>query len=223
MGLSKQVEEIVQYIRSASPRSGAKRNGTTWRSVLVSATVTPAIQGLAKSTLDSNNWVWARATGDGARAAATKQEAAPSTSSESDKTDKDDLIAIKDDDFTNSIPRQLSQQYMVVTAKLRLPALVAFLVARIKAKERTVIFMTTCDVVDYMYALFTELTSIFDNTDDDENNEESKGIFGHHCGIYRLHGNVPRDERHTILNEFGADLSHASVLFATDGTCLYSY
>ena len=123
----------------------------------------------------------------------------------------------------NSIPRQLSQQYMVVTAKLRLPALVAFLVARIKAKERTVIFMTTCDVVDYMYALFTELTSIFDNTDDDENNEESKGIFGHHCGIYRLHGNVPRDERHTILNEFGADLSHASVLFATDGTCLYSY
>ena len=211
MGLSKQVEEIVQYIRAASPKSGVKRNGVTWRAVLVSATVTTAIQGLAKKTLGSDNWVWARATGDAARVAASKVETADTVSAELVNT-----TTSNEEDYKNAIPRQLAQQYMVVSAKLRLPALIAFLVARIKAKERTVIFMATCDIVDYMYALFNNVDSIFDNIYDDEN-ATKKGIFGPSCGIHRLHGNIPRDERHLILSEFGNESQHASVMFATDG------
>lgn len=51
MGLGGQVETIVQHIRANQPRSGVRRDGITWRSVLVSATVTPKIEDLAKRVL----------------------------------------------------------------------------------------------------------------------------------------------------------------------------
>lgn len=51
-----------------------------------------------------------------------------------------------------STPRQLVQYYMTVTQKLRLPALCAFLRAR--AREKVVVFMSTCDAVDFHHDLF---------------------------------------------------------------------
>lgn len=51
-------------------------------------------------------------------------------------------------------PKQLSQQYMVVTCKLRLPALVSFLRA-FAASCKTVVFLSTCDSVDFHHRLFT--------------------------------------------------------------------
>lgn len=51
-----------------------------------------------------------------------------------------------------STPRQLVQYYMTVTQKLRLPALCSFLRAR--AREKVVVFMSTCDAVDFHHDLF---------------------------------------------------------------------
>lgn len=51
-----------------------------------------------------------------------------------------------------STPRQLVQYYMSVTQKLRLPALCSFLRAR--AREKVVVFMSTCDAVDFHHDLF---------------------------------------------------------------------
>lgn len=51
-----------------------------------------------------------------------------------------------------STPRQLVQHYMTVTQKLRLPALCAFL--RAHAREKVVVFMSTCDAVDFHHDLF---------------------------------------------------------------------
>ncbi|CAM9233969.1 unnamed protein product, partial [Scytosiphon promiscuus] len=51
-----------------------------------------------------------------------------------------------------STPRQLVQYYMSVTQKLRLPALCAFLRAR--SREKVVVFMSTCDAVDFHHDLF---------------------------------------------------------------------
>lgn len=51
-----------------------------------------------------------------------------------------------------STPRQLVQHYMTVTQKLRLPALCAFL--RAHAGEKVVVFMSTCDAVDFHHDLF---------------------------------------------------------------------
>ena len=53
-----------------------------------------------------------------------------------------------DNELDHSAPRQLAQLYMVVSAKLRLSSLIAFLSARAAKGERTVVFMSTCDSVD---------------------------------------------------------------------------
>ena len=216
MGMSKQVEEIIQYIRSSSPGSGMHRNGITWRSILVSATVTNDIQELAKKILGSKKWLWARAIGQ------TKSvNAIPKTSDSEGSLERADVInndgMTGKEDYTNSTPRQLAQQFMVVSAKLRLPALIAFLVERVKRNERTVVFMATCDIVDYMYALLTKMESIFEKESENDDRSNSSGIFGDKSKIFKLHGSIPRDKRQHILKDFGLNSKGASVLFATDG------
>lgn len=53
------------------------------------------------------------------------------------------------------IPKQLVQNYMVVTCKLRLPALVSFLRTHGKGCK-SVVFTSTCDSVDFHHQLFKE-------------------------------------------------------------------
>lgn len=209
----------MQHFRANSPRSGIKRDGVTWRSILVSATVSGDIQQLAQKTLGGDTWVWARATGDAARLSAAQNDKSPRNAMQKINDDSDGqelaLPKVGTQNLTISTPRQLAQQYMVVTAKLRLPALVAFLVARVKANERTVVFMATCDGVDFLHALLSSLDPIIDESIEDG---EGKGIFKGLSKIYRLHGNIPHNERQGILTDFARKHgnSRASVLFATD-------
>jgi ATP-dependent RNA helicase DDX31/DBP7 len=188
MGLGEQVKQIIQRIRANQPGSG--RDGITWRSVLVSATVTAAVEKLAKETLmgGNNSWHWVRGDAGGNVANETDRE------------------------YTDSTPRQLTQLHMTVSAKLRLAALVAFLAQRIEKNERTVVFMSTCASVDYHHALFEALNSILE--DDDTNTD--KGIFGSKCPIYRLHGSVPHGERQLVLKRFMKQSLQSAVLLATD-------
>ena len=53
MGLGDQVRQIVQRLRANQTGAGRYQNGVTWRSVLVSATVTPAVEALANSALQA--------------------------------------------------------------------------------------------------------------------------------------------------------------------------
>jgi len=100
---------------------------------------------------------------------------------------------------------------MTVSAKLRLTALVAFLVQRVQNKERTVVFLSTCDSVDYHHALFCSIDSILLQ-------EDQKGIFGSACPIFKLHGNVPHAERQVTLQKFNA--AETSILLSTDVAAL---
>jgi ATP-dependent RNA helicase DDX31/DBP7 len=194
MGLGEQVTQIIQRIRANQPGSG--RDGITWRSALVSATVTAAVEKLAKETLlgGNNSWKWVKG---GAEA--------------------DDTANSTEREYTDSTPRQLSQLHMTVSAKLRLATLVAFLAQRIEKNERTVVFMSTCASVDYHHALFEALDSILDE-DDDTNT--GKGLFGSKCPIYRLHGSVMHGERQLVLKRFMKESSpgvtQSAVLLATD-------
>lgn len=194
MGLGEQVKQIVQRIRSNQPGSG--RDGITWRSVLVSATVTPSIEKLAKETLlgGDNSWVWVKG-GNDAQVAKVAAES----------------------EFSQSTPRQLAQFHMTVSAKLRLAALVGFLTQRADKGERTVVFMSTCASVNYHHALFEGMDSVLEESDSDT----GKGIFGTRCPIHRLHGSVPHSERHLVLRKFTKEQivggkKQAAVLLCTD-------
>jgi ATP-dependent RNA helicase DDX31/DBP7 len=193
MGLGEQVTQIIQRIRANQPGSG--RDGVTWRSALVSATVTSAVEKLAKETLlgGNNKWKWVKGGADGDAANSMEQE------------------------YADSTPRQLTQLHMTVSAKLRLATLVAFLAQRIEKNERTVVFMSTCASVDYHHALFEALDLILDE-DDDTNT--GNGLFGSKCPIYRLHGSVMHGERQLVLKKFmkdaSPDVKQSAVLLATD-------
>ena len=202
MGLGGQVEQIVQHVRANQPGSGPKRDGVTWNSILVSATVSHRVEELAKKMLGGDKWLWARG-GTPRDTNANHREA-----KESDVSTELQLA--------DSTPRQLGQLHITVSAKLRLVTLIAFLVQRVKRNERTVVFMSTCDGVDYHEALFTSMESILSG--DDDNNDDS-GIFGRSCPIFKLHGNVPHAERNSILKRFGeghGSSQRASLLLATD-------
>ena len=188
MGLGGQVEQIVQRIRANQPGSG--RNGITWRSLLVSATVSHKEEELAKTLMGGEQWVWARGGGEGR--------------GDGDRHDQQLL--------DESTPRQLSQLHITVTAKLRLATLVAFLVQRVAQGERTVVFMSTCDGVDYHDALFKAVDSILPSKNESEENQA--GIFGASCPIFKLHGSVVHAGRQAILLKFNS--CKTALLLATD-------
>jgi hypothetical protein len=163
--------------------------------VLVSATVTADIQKLATKVLGSkNDWAWAKgAAGDAD--ALLRQIQATKAFGEDNSAD-----AVS---FADSTPQQLAQSYMVVNAKLRLPALTAFLALRAKKNEKVVVFMSTCDCVDYHHELFTSTQSVLGPSASD-----SSDAFGS-SAILRMHGNVPHAERTSTISKFGSSAFHA--------------
>jgi ATP-dependent RNA helicase DDX31/DBP7 len=212
-GLGGQVEQIMQHLRSNQPGAGPKRDGVTWRSVLVSATVTPEMEGLARTVLGGDGWEWARGHKNGKKFDQLLNE-----------DDGTDNVAIENEtkdtnnELDNAAPRQLAQLYMVVSAKLRLSSLIAFLAARASAGERTVVFLSTCDSVDYHHALFTSMESILgeeSQRDKDTGSSSCNGIFGKSCPIYKLHGDIPHTKRISTLKAFSEDTKSA-ILLATD-------
>jgi ATP-dependent RNA helicase DDX31/DBP7 len=216
MGLGDQVRQIVQWIRAnEASKQLNKQSHTWWRSVLVSATVTPSVQALAKERMlcGDQEWVWVK--GD---------NGSNSTSSNANSTDAKDETETSEN-YSNSTPRQLAQFHLTVTAKLRLSALVAFLVQRISKGERTVVFMGTCASVDYHYELFRAIEqSLWDGEDGEKDDAESTktpvGLFGKKARVFKLHGNVAHAKRVQTMKEFTNSKSKseqgASILLTTD-------
>ncbi|KAL3758322.1 hypothetical protein ACHAWU_004287 [Discostella pseudostelligera] len=127
-----------------------------------------------------------------------------------------DKGSININELNNATPRQLAQLFIVVSAKLRLAALIAFLSARAAKGERTVVFLSTCDSVDYHHALLTSMESTLGSGKDVVDDEvESSGIFGKACPIFKLHGDIPHNKRMTTINDFNSN-QQSAILLATD-------
>jgi ATP-dependent RNA helicase DDX31/DBP7 len=211
MGLGDQVRQIVQRIKANEANNSS---GSNWRSVLVSATVTPSVQALAKERIlcGDKPWVWIKG-GD------EKKDVSVSASPSSTTTGKKEVDTKDNLSFAESTPRQLAQLHLTVSAKLRLTTLIAFLVQRVHKQERTVVFMDTCASVDYYYKLLTVMDSILsaDKDNDADDADGAAGIFGRQSTIYKLHGSVPNAERQQVLSKFGKNTSaRGAVLLATD-------
>lgn len=206
MGLGSQVEQIVQIVRANQPGSGRKRDGITWQSILVSATITKQVEKLSPKLLGGGSWLWARA----------KKNQSDGQLIENNSNHDDDVAIASE--LSSAAPQQLTQLHMVVSSKLRLSALIAFLTARIEKKERVIIFMATCDGVDYHFKLFKEMTCILGNDDTDTGDmKQGGGLFGNACTFYHLHGNVPHRERHEIIKNFSkVNQNKGSILITTD-------
>jgi ATP-dependent RNA helicase DDX31/DBP7 len=136
-------------------------------------------------------------------------------------------------DETVEAPKQLMQYFMTVTCKWRLAALLSFLKQHVN--EKVMVFMSTCDEVDFHSLLFRQC--IWPEALDDPilqgpSNTLSKstlnpssdaieplgahftGIFGKDCRIFRLHGNVPQSLRHEAFSAFCE--AKNGIMFCTD-------
>ena len=248
MGLAPQLQDVIRLLKdyttagnasssSSGPRNNAHHssNSIPWRSILVSATVPKDVQTLVQAALSpssesnssvasSKEWVWIQ--GD--------NHQNQNGNKKSTKESSDNNTA----QSGRSLPKQLVQYHITVSAKLRLTTLIAFLADRVANNERTVVFMSTCASVDYYHALLaTYMEPIMskkknhnkDNSDDDDNSNtnanQGSGIFGSACSIHKLHGNVPHRQRHAVLETFqqqqnnrnkNAARSGARILLATD-------
>lgn len=203
MGLGDQVKQIVQLIRA----NEASKSQPWWRSVLVSATVTPSVQALAKERMlcGDHDWVWVKGGTDN-----DKQQSMHDNSGNGDSKkvsgDQD-----QQDGYAESTPRQLAQFHITVTAKLRLSTLVSFLVQRVSKGERTVVFMATCASVDFHH----KLLEVMDPLWDDDEDASRKGLFGSKGHVFKLHGNVQHSKRNETLKHFDNAVGGA-ILLTTD-------
>lgn len=115
-----------------------------------------------------------------------------------------DLASAEPEEFCFTLPSQLVLHYMVVSAKLRLMALCAFIVDACSQKDsKVLIFMSTQDSVDFHEAIFCNIL----NPMLVESRLKKVSFF-------RLHGNMNQPERMAVFNEFQE--TRAGVLLCTD-------
>ncbi|KAH7488381.1 hypothetical protein PRIC1_007503 [Phytophthora ramorum] len=201
MGFEKQITQILTIL-------DGKKTAQKRQNILVSATVNSGVQQLAKMSLLKPVLIDADAISSCEGAAS---ETKPKTQ-----------------EF--STPHQLMQHFMLVPPKARLCALTCFLREELRyapqkdkkgtgpGKCKIVVFLSTCDAVDFHFALFRKCAwpSAKGSSDDAESSGDNgvASLFGNEGPVFRLHGNIPQKERVTTFKSFCS--SSAGVLLCTD-------
>lgn len=202
MGFEKQITQILSIIDRNKGDGKPKR-----QNILVSATINSGVQQLATMSLSNPVCIDADAL---SASRGPKKAANASSAVESFST-----------------PHQLMQHFMIVPAKARLCALTCFLREELNAvskgatatagSKKIVVFMSTCDSVDFHYELFRKCawpgSASANATDATAATASGASLFGAQ-GVYRLHGTIPQHERMSTFKNFCA--ASSGVLLCTD-------
>ncbi|KNC46855.1 DEAD/H box polypeptide 31 [Thecamonas trahens ATCC 50062] len=118
--------------------------------VLVSATLTDNVQKLAKLSLVKPELVLLE---DSETSSSRLGALVPRKAGEPEREASEGGSGPTSTD----VPAQLRQFYAVIPAKQRLLSLIAFLAWKTKAKNKIIVFMSSCDAVDFHHKLLTTL------------------------------------------------------------------
>ncbi|RLN50005.1 hypothetical protein BBJ28_00022582, partial [Nothophytophthora sp. Chile5] len=212
MGFEKQITQILSIL-DGNKKAQKRQN------ILVSATINSGVQQLAKMSLSKPVLIDADAVTSGAAGAEASAAEAKASGQE-----------------TFSTPHQLMQHFMIVPAKARLCALTCFLREELRyaipqqsngkdtpvvagpGKCKIVVFLSTCDAVDFHYALFRKCAwPQGKGTTEETASSGDNGVaslFGSQGAVFRLHGNIPQQERVSTFKNFCS--SSTGVLLCTD-------
>ncbi|RHZ13035.1 hypothetical protein DYB37_010214 [Aphanomyces astaci] len=174
LGFEKSIAQILEYVVAKID------DDVTRQSILVSATINAGVQRLPALSLTSPKFIDA----DASKYVTERIETGPET--------------------TYATPDQLVQHFIVVPAKQRLCALSAFVrgeCRRNKLRSKIVVFLSTCDAVDFVSNLFQKCQW-----------PQAPSMFG--PAVFRLHGNVNQQDRTATFQAFCK--AQSGVLFCTD-------
>ncbi|XP_076675298.1 ATP-dependent DNA helicase DDX31 isoform X2 [Andrena cerasifolii] len=180
---SNSLESSIQPKEDDNDRKDLSRRQT----ILLSATLTQAVEKLAGLTMDHPVFV-----------DAAKENLEKSGDETSDLNE--DLI----------VPQSVVQSYIVTPPKLRMVTLSAYIAGKCQShgQHKILIFMATQDMVDY----HTEILSSVLTKPVDEDNDDSDPLVD--VEFFRLHGSMTQKDRTDVFKTFR--LAKSGVLLCTD-------
>ena len=143
---------------------------------------------------------------------------------ENNNEEKDNNKKISSTYYLSSLKQQnITQYFSYINDEFRLIHLIAFLYNNLF--QKTIIFVSTCDLCEYLSKIITELEIDINYNSDIEVNPKDKqksskvdsrpkntNLFTQKT--YKLHGKMKHDERKIVFNEFNED--NSGILIATD-------
>ena len=121
---------------------------------------------------------------------------------------KEDNIINHNNYLSNLKQQNITQLYSYIYDEFKLVHLIAFLYNNIQKK--TIIFVSTCDLCEYLSKIITEIEININNND--KSPEKNINLFSQKT--YKLHGKMKHEERKIVFNEFNLD--NTGILIATD-------
>ena len=232
LGFEAQLKSIITELQQrhrtpliqAEPTDSMKSTKLPWQTVLLSATQSKSVSTLVGVALDRPAYVDASQQGK---------------RSEDAKNAKDSQVAGEDDteELQFTIPKQLSQHVALVDSPHRLTHLIGFLRDQMMIQSRdatassaspsggkgtgcrVVVFLTTCATVDFHYELLTALSKVAVSSEGRTGVTAGLGDVSNLAGvmrgrIYRLHGEVPQNDRMKTFRQFCS--GESGILLCTD-------
>ena len=121
---------------------------------------------------------------------------------------KEDNIINHNNYLSNLKQQNITQLYSYIYDEFKLVHLIAFLYNNFQKK--TIIFVSTCDLCEYLSKIITEIEININNND--KSPEKNINLFSQKT--YKLHGKMKHEERKIVFNEFNLD--NSGILIATD-------
>ena len=159
-----------------------------------------------------------------------KKEEIKETNNDANNDDKNDIekenekYNINRNNYLSSLKQQnITQFYSCIYDEYRLVHLIAFLYNTFQ--QKTIIFVSTCDLCEYLSKLITEIEIDINYEQNSKNNKDKsnpnpkkesseKNINLFSQKTYKLHGKMKHDERKIVFNDFNED--NTGILIATD-------
>eukprot|EP00250_Pteridium_aquilinum_P007612 c17284_g1_i1 orf=191-2026(-) len=208
LGFGKDIKSILEFLGSqpsASIKQHAKNKKGIRQHLLLSATLGDEVMKLASLSLRNPAMVGLTEPSQLQANVSRKSEnlSAQAGNFEDNKAAHGPL--------EYSMPIQLVQRYVTVPCNLRLVTLLVVLHMWLDTVDghKAVVFLSTCDSVDFHFALLNDFCwSFFPR----EQQNQAKGIID--CKMFRLHGNMSQQERTETFFEFNKQDS--ALLLCTD-------
>ena len=143
---------------------------------------------------------------------------------ENNNEEKDNNKNVSSTYYLSSLKQQnITQYFSYINDEFRLIHLIAFLYNNLF--QKTIIFVSTCDLCEYLSKIITELeidinyksdieVSPKDKQKSSKDDSRPKNINLFTQKTYKLHGKMRHDERKIVFNEFNED--NSGILIATD-------